>query len=288
MSEPKSFHNISKETRTTKLDAIPFADKWYAIRITTEIEVEHAFGNLVLPEKASSPTVSYTIIEADQLEKLVDGKFDLTTRPSSFYRHPKYGTLRYVPKRLHKYLTQHGSFDFLGCDEVKEHVGGEDAIFKHLEAGGSLEDLIWSDFDAMQYRDIHGNYMVAPIVFEYISAQSDDSLYDLTALVEHLRDRDDIQFVDINWKGMTRLEKDDKLVQKAVHRIPSYNIDEDDHGNEVRSYFAQFTWVPTLDQYTEIMDAHVSNMDRHKYIFDNDMLGLKAAGITRRDTFYRK
>lgn len=175
-------------------------------------------------------------------------------------------------------------------------------LFSHFQNGGTADDLVIMDTSSHMLFDRHGDVLPVGIMFEYIShGMVTNASYDLTKAAELLLARDD---VDVwahqgSWKndriaytnGHSRKEgvKLAETVEEAIFAIPSYNADR------ARNRCLYFIWKPTREQYSQVWEAAKAATRKggypstamHQMIFELDMLGLRAGGAAKYDTYWK-
>ncbi len=160
--------------------------------------------------------------------------------------------------------------NFKGLDDT--------AVYDWLIGGGSTDNVIrFYSYDHSFWR-LDGSLLPTGMVFEYIDAGFHNLRYDLPKAVEHLNGRDDVWFFD---QEKARFGKSISEVAKSkgeVLSIPYYNADGG------RNAFLSFVWTPAQDQAERL---YADRQNRYKLVFDEDMLGLRAAGAAHFDDFYK-
>lgn len=177
------------------------------------------------------------------------------------------------------------------------------ALFDHFKNGGSVDDLVIMDTGSHMLFDRHGEVLPVGMMFEYIShGRITNANHDLTKAAEILLERDDIDLwahaggfrrdTPAYLHGGHKRHKGVKLaetVDEAIFSIPYYNAERG------RSTCLYFVWKPTREQYSKVWEAAkvvtrkggYPSTEMHRCIFELDMLGLRAGGAAKYDSYYK-
>ncbi len=150
-------------------------------------------------------------------------------------------------------------------------------VYDWLVGGGSPDNVIaFYSYDHSFWR-LDGTLLPTGIQFDYIDARFHNQVYDMPKAVAHLSTRDDVIFFSTERArhGASIMETIAK--KGAVQDIPYYNRDSG------KSTYATFVWTPNQGQAERL---YKERRDRFKIIFDEDWLGLRAAGAALSDDYY--
>jgi hypothetical protein len=151
------------------------------------------------------------------------------------------------------------------------------AVYDWLVGGGSIDNVIaFYSYDHSFWR-IDGTLLPTGIMFDYIDARFHNQVYDMPKAVAHLSTRDDVTFFDQDKHRIAKSIMETIADKGTVSDIPYYNRDSG------RSTFATFVWTPNQEQAERL---YADRRDRFKIIFDEDWLGLRAAGAALSDDYY--
>lgn len=137
-------------------------------------------------------------------------------------------------------------------------------VFDWLSNDGNKNNVIRCEVYDYSFWRLDGTLIPTAIHVDYIDARFHNGLYDLEKAFKHLSAREDVHFVPEGKDG--------------IQDIPYYNAQRG------RNRFLHFMWTPNQEQAERL---RIGSMERHKLIFDEDMLGLRAAGIAKTDSFYK-
>lgn len=143
-------------------------------------------------------------------------------------------------------------------------------IYDYLVGGGDPANVLRTD-GWNQFYTLDDEIMPTAVWFDYIDAYIENTRYDLSKVVDILRERDDIVFPES--RDHWTVDKD----RPEIQRIPYYNADGG------RTTYVPFFWLPTMEA-MKLLEADMSN--RYKTIFEQDLLGLRAGGAAKFDEFY--
>jgi hypothetical protein len=175
-------------------------------------------------------------------------------------------------------------YSFLHYDDYKCLKGtGVDRPFDHAALGGSLDNLIRLESYDHSFWKIDGSLFPAAIAFDYVEASITDRRYDLKKLVEILRQREDVTIIAAKEGGYRRRSEGLTPAQpgEEIDRIPYYNRD---CGSETVTFY----WTPPAEVTLALRSTEGKKgfFNRFHYIFDNDLLGLRAGGAALTRDFY--
>lgn len=107
--------------------------------------------------------------------------------------------------------------------------------------------------------------------FSYIDGNICNAAYDLELVMKVLKKRDDIK-----WLGE----------EEGIEEIPYYN--REFHNSET----INFLWQPSAEDWLKVWRAAKTDrhwhLDRYQAVFDQDLLGLRAAGAAKYDNFWER
>lgn len=135
-------------------------------------------------------------------------------------------------------------------------------VYDWIVNGGSIAQVLYFNHNNHSFWHLDGTIMPSAVAFDYIEAHFHNGLYDLEKALEHLKNRKDVYF---------------EPGRDKISYIPHYNVT-----GRVRT-FISFMWTPNKEQAPRILEK---GLDRYALIFEEDMLGLKAAGIAKSNDFY--
>lgn len=140
-----------------------------------------------------------------------------------------------------------------------------------------IDRLITADFSSHRLVRMDGTSLPVAIHCDYIEAGFHNGNYDLDRLVAKLKDDTRITFAEGKRGGGPTI---------GHHAIPFYNADE------VRQRYVTFIYSPTAQEAIALWDKCISygtkypSTCRYQAMFDLDVLGLRANGIAKHDSFY--
>lgn len=178
-------------------------------------------------------------------------------------------------KELVDAMRTHGYLDDGFHKTLRTYIDGP---YTRWAAGGyTIEDIILFEGGAHMVRDWQGVPLPCAILFNYIDAHMHNGSYDLAKALEILKARTDVRFY-----GADRWQEDGEIL-----RIPGYNQ------SAGRTEHLSFVWMPSREDYLKMWEraktygnrTHAS-CDRHRAIFDEDLLGLRAGGAALFNDFY--
>lgn len=132
--------------------------------------------------------------------------------------------------------------------------------------------VVEADFTSHRLYDAHRNMLPARASFDYTNGWFNNYHYDLNKALKILESRSDVV---LNWDSRTG---------KKIQEIPYYNKDEH------RTHFISFKWMPTPDDMKRVqvcLETREDCFDIHEACFHLDIFGLRAAGASLSETFYR-
>lgn len=135
-------------------------------------------------------------------------------------------------------------------------------VFDWIANGGSIAQVLYFNHNNHSFWHLDETIMPSAIAFDYIDAHFHNGLYDLERALEYLKARKDVYF---------------EPGRDKISHIPHYNVT-----GQIRT-FLFFMWTPNKEQAARILEK---GLDRHALIFEEDMLGLRVAGIAKSDDFY--
>jgi hypothetical protein len=148
-------------------------------------------------------------------------------------------------------------------DPIASLKAGEEVLF--IECSGS--NYLLFDMDRVPYP--------VSLRFDYMSGYTDNLHYDLDKAVEILSERDDVT--------MTAKEGYGRAARASfVLDVPGYNCE----GGRTRH--VEFLWQPTREDYVRAYNDSTQDHFRsvRESVFRLDLLGLRAGGAARHDTFH--
>lgn len=156
-----------------------------------------------------------------------------------------------------------------GFDELFDHVIGHN-FFGAYQSGDVA--VVEVDYDSYQLYDANGNMLPTMVFFDYINGWFNNYHYDLNKALKILESRSDVE-----------LYRDSRTGRK-IQEIPYFNRDEH------RTHSISFKWMPTPDDMKRVqvyLEAQERYIDIQEACFHLDIFGLRAAGASLSETFYR-
>lgn len=145
--------------------------------------------------------------------------------------------------------------------------------YDHIESGGT-GNLVRFKQDAHMLYDASNKVLPVGMYFEYISAYMDNRSYDLKRAVEILKDNPNVDLETARWSD------------EYIDDIPHYNSESN------RNRCISFWWAPTQKEYQQMwkkckeIGSKYPSTNRYQAVFELDLLGLRAGGAAKHETFY--
>jgi hypothetical protein len=178
-------------------------------------------------------------------------------------------------------LAEVKRFGYLALSARKFKGFDDTEVYDWLINGGSPDNVIaFYSYDHSFWR-IDGTLIPTGIAFDYISAGFHNLKYDMPKAVAHLDSRDDVSFFDQEKHRFAESIMGTVAEKGSVLSIPYYNADGG------KNAYLSFVWTPTQDQADKLYSG-TARRDIFKTIFDDDMLGLRAAGAALFNDFYEE
>ena len=142
----------------------------------------------------------------------------------------------------------------------------------------SLNLVVEVKHEGHMLADYTGRVLPVGILFNYIDGGITDGRYNLKVLAEHLLTRSDVKIYSRDGFAASARE--------AITSIPSYSSERGCRET------ISFIWQPCSADYIRMWEWCVSNEKRypstvkHQAVFELDLLGSRAAGANRYDTYY--
>jgi hypothetical protein len=190
-------------------------------------------------------------------------------------------------------------FYFLSQDEVELiRTNGYHWLFKNdsrtipespfddfLNGSKTVADIVRIDTGNYLISDCNGKPLPVGLYFDYMHGMIDESHYDLVKAADHLMKRGDVMvFSSDEYFSRHKQAKLAKTPKDAVIPIPYYNAEAG------RSMHICFVWAPSVSDYEKIIgvvgEKLWSTQLVRTAIFDLDLLGLRAAGIAKTQSYY--
>lgn len=149
-----------------------------------------------------------------------------------------------------------------------------------LEDPSRVEKLMRLDHGSHMRFDWTGKVLPVPIWFSYMDGRIAEDKYDLKRTAEILLARDDVHVFprQEGWRDDPDREGKATTVEQSIISIPGYNSERG------RSRTIYFIYRPSVEDYRLMWEkclsykANYPSTERHRAIFDLDLLGLKAGG----------
>lgn len=284
------YHNVTHLEVHTDLWVHQVEDNLYAVKLHQEPRFRGASGSLLVPgSRLMLPSVQQMLVDDENLKALVAGKRFKTV------------DLRLVPTDILEVARTLGfsSFEDALYRRYKAEPGVYDALYDTLVAGTMTADNLVriKTYDHTLY-DRHERPLPVAIHFSYIDGNISERDYDLEKLAAHLLTRNDVALSGARYAGWhsDRPEKGFKptKAKEAILRIPSYNAQSG------RTHTLNFIWQPSVEDYRKLRAYMAekrggrSDEEGGTYssswvrpaIFELDLLGVRAAGAARYDSYF--
>ena len=149
-----------------------------------------------------------------------------------------------------------------------------------VENGVSPDNLVRLDIGSHMVFDRNGTVLPTATYVDYIEAQFHNGCYDLEKAAEVLAKDPRVQFLGGYYHDSPLAEGESPIVS-----IPSYNAEAG------RDKAIHFIFRPTAEDAIRLWQKQLSynyqypSTKKHEAMFDLDILGLRAAGVAKYDTF---
>lgn len=254
----------------------------YAVKLHQEPRFRGAGGSLIVPgSRLMSSSIQQMLVDEENLKALVAGRDYKTVQ------------LRLVPADILEVARTRGFSSFE--DALYQRYKGEWPGFYDALSTGTMtaDDLIFvKTYDHTLY-DRRGLPLPTAIHFDYTDGHITEREYDLEKLAAHLLTRNDVVLSGARYAGWhsDRPEKGFKptKAKEAILRIPSHNAQEG------RTHTLNFIWQPSVEDYRKLRaymmekrgeNGEYSSLWVRPAVFELDLLGVRAAGAARYDTYF--
>lgn len=265
-----------------QLDTLELGDDLHAFKKTTMTQGATHYGaseftlRIEGQPRTSATITSQGVVDGANLKKLLEGE-DFRTTPHSLcsarlMEHFRLNGFREDPKH--------------GYDVFKERVMEPYDVL--LADTSAIERLVRVESSSHMLFDRNGLALPTPVFYGHNDGRMTSKTYDLEAVAQLLLSRPDVQIFprSQDWRQEPDYAGTATTVKEAIVDGPSY--DEEDE-----SYQAiHFAYRPSVEDYRKIWDQCLSyrgqhpSTERHRAVFDLDMLGLRAAGAALTDGYY--
>lgn len=216
-------------------------------------------------------------MDAKNLERALAGKSHSTT------------DLVLADDRLIEHLRMWGFQDAPGQKQNERYDWKREDVYDALLEDPTLtRNLMRMDFGSHMRFDWTGKVLPVPIWFSYMDGMISEDRYDLKLAAEILLARDDVHIFPKTdgWRDDPDREAKATKVEQCIIPIPGYNSERG------RSQTIYFMFRPSVEDYRRMWEQALSyktkypSTERHRAVFDLDLLGLKAGGAARGKTYW--
>lgn len=243
----------------------------------------HVFKLLTTWEKRSSLTKgpaegeknAQGFTTSDGIAKFLEGSDEnITTHPQAVAGSP--GLVEGIRRYGIGSNWFEGQYPFVGTGSRNAR-----AFDEWVDGQLTADEIVLLDLSNNLAADSHGVPLPVANFLGYSPSEGQvhNGLYDLNKVATILGKRSDIRFVNPR-------ERDSEVPKgwDPIQSVPYYNADEG------RSYYIPCVWMPTREDYLKLSE-HLGDrlglsMDRAAAIFDLDLLGLRAGGAARSESYY--
>lgn len=184
--------------------------------------------------------------------------------------------LSLLHKDLFKLAQQKGFVPaWEACEKLSGGAQHEKPYTEFLEGRATLEQVAHAEWASHMLFDRHGTILPVGHYCDYIEAHMHDGAYDLKKALAILEQDPRVTFVTESRHGNG----------SPIHDIPRYNRDER------RQHYIPMIFSPTAEDAVRLWEAQKAygtqypSTKRYEAMFDLDILGLRAGGASRYDSF---
>lgn len=204
--------------------------------------------------------VKQGLVKTGELQKFANGKVQELKNDARYYLVPK------------EYLTLAQQQGFTAAEDDKELL----KLLSEVNANPMEAPEDWAvvamDYGSHMLFDVQGNPLPVGLFYDYSSGLARDGAYFMDKLVPYLQSHPQVH----PYRG--------KHIQ--CESVPYYNV------SPGCSKFATFVFAPTFDQMQAMwacakkLNPKYPSTVLHEAVFELDLLGLRAAGIARSESYY--
>ncbi len=188
-----------------------------------------------------------------------------------------------VPDGFLEHARLHGYVD--ACEKFQQHFAGsaEGAYEQFLSGKASVENLVILEHSSHMLFDRNGEVLPTALFFDYMNGNLRNGSYDLKKAMEILRK--DPRVTPVTERRSYRGDSAEEGTWR-VQEVPYYNV------SKGCSQHLSFVFAPTAEDMTSLWAQMKSyktqypSTERHRAIFDLDMLGLRAGGAAKYKSYH--